>query len=483
MTQRVWPFGFGDAAVPPEPAVALLGGKGAGLAAMSRLGLPVPPGFTIATTVCDEYFAHNRTLPDGLDDEVADALLDLARATNKSFVYAGAPLLVSVRSGAPVSMPGMTDTILGVGLNAETLPALERRIGPAAHDVYGRLTDSFAEHDGLPQDVQSQLWLAIRAVLDSWQSRRAVSYRQMHGLTDSPGTAVTIQAMVFGNAGAGSATGVAFTRDPATGAPEPFGEYLPNAQGEAVVGGIATPRPLAELRAEMPAAHAELLQHFRTLERHFAAMQDVEFTIERGTLWLLQTRTGLIGVEAGARIAVDMVEEGLLDRRAALARVDLAALRRAPVHTVQAGAGTVVLAKGLPASLGAASGAVVFSTEEAQAAAARGAAVILVLPETRPRDVPGIHAAAGVVTSRGGATSHAAVVARGMGRPCVVGAADIVVGDRRFTARGRTVAGGDVITLDGATGEVFLGALPLVGTPPTPAVRTLLRWAAELGIA
>ena len=475
---RVWRFGMGEPVAPPEPAALILGGKGAGLLTMSRLGLPVPPGFVIATEVCDAYYTLHRSFPDGLKDEVAGALAALERATGHSFGDAANPLLVSVRSGAPASMPGMMDTILSVGLSKGAVAGLTARIGNLAGDSYLRLRETFVDMDlFLPQDADEQLWTAIQAVLDSWQSRRAVTYRDMHGLADKPGTAVTIQAMVFGNAGGDSATGVAFTRDPGTGAPAPFGEVLRNAQGEEVVGGTATPEPLDTLRASMPSIHVELSGHFRTLETHFAAMQEIEFTIERGKLWLLQTRTGVMSAEASARVAVDMVREGLIDRRRALERVDLAALRRPPVATVVAGA---PLVRGLPASPGAVSGKVVFSSAEAEAARE---ASILVLPETRPQDVPGIRAAAGVLTSRGGATSHAAVIARGIGKPCVVGAGAMVVdGDAgRLTVGAREVRRGALLTIDGGTGCVFEGVQALHVPAPSDAVQTLLGWAAEAG--
>ena len=476
MTSRVWRFGMGDSGTPPEPAARVVGGKGAGLLTMSRLGLPVPPGFVIATEVCDAYYALHQSFPDGLKDEVATALAALEATLGQSFGDPSNPLLVSVRSGAPASMPSMMDTILNLGLTRATLAGLTARIGEVAEDCYLRLHESFDEQDkALPQDPHEQLWVAIRSVLDSWQSRRAVTYRDMHGIADKPGTAVTIQAMVFGNAGSDSGTGVAFTRDPATGAPEPFGEVLRNAQGEDMVGGTVTPQPIAVLAAAMPALYRDLTGHFRTLEQHFASMQDIEFTIERGKLWLLQTRTGVTNAEAAARIAVDMVGEGLIDRARALARVDLAALRRPPMATVASG---TPLVKGLPASPGAVTGTVVFSSVEAEAAREP---CILVLPETRPQDIPGIRAAAGVLTSRGGATSHAAVVARGIGRPCVVGAGamhvDAVAG--RLTVGAREVPRGALLTIDGGTGCVFEGVLALHVPTPSAAVQTLLAWAAE----
>ena len=524
-------FGLGEAHGAPADAAAL-GSKGAGLATMSTLGLPVPPGFTIATSVCATYYAESRTLPEGLEADVQAGLEVLERGSGLRFGSPHDPLFVSVRSGAPSSMPGMMDTVLNVGLNDVTVVALGHRAGDErfAWDSYRRFVQAYADvvlgldtepfdaalaaarrqgtpdwraltatflrlaADGsgtpFPQDAHAQLWGAVRAVLDSWCSRRATNYRRLHNLPDVPGTAVTVQSMVFGNAGAESATGVGFTRDPAIGAPEPFGEFAANAQGDDVVSGTLTPQPLSRagrerlggastsLEEAMPAVYADLVAHFRTLERHFGAMQDVEFTIERGRLWLLQTRAGSTSPHASARIAVDMANEGLIDRRRALAAVDVTSVGRLMHPSVRADSGQPPLAKGLPASPGAAAGAVAFTAEDADMFASQGRAAILVLTETHPRDICGIHAAAGILTSRGGATSHAAIVARGMGRPCVVGAGEVRVDAAAgtFVARGREVRRGEIITIDGGTGEVFLGALPLERPELGPAFATLLGW-------
>ena len=525
MTQ--WVISFGGGVAPFEtPTREGLGGKGAGLVGMTALGLPVPPGFILTTDVCAAYYAEGRRLPDGLERDVAAALRALEATAGAGFGDAANPLLVSVRSGAPKSMPGMLDTVLNLGLNDETVAGLADRSGDAefAWDSYRRLlrmygevvlgldTDELepeadgaaaartiqqriAEESGapFPHDPHEQLWGAVRAVLDSWHNPRASLFRRLHDLPDVPGTAIVIQAMVFGNAAGNSATGVAFTRDPSTGAPEPFGEYLPNAQGDAVVSGLRTPLPLTRaaraagggdspsLEESMPAVFAELCTAFRVLERKERAMQDVEFTVERGRLWLLQTRTGVTSAAAALRIAADMEVEGLLTRAEALCSLDAASLGRMLHPAVVAGSGRDVLATGLPASPGAAFGPVVFSADEAEAAVAAGLRPVLVLTETHPRDIHGIHAAAAVLTSRGGATSHAAIVARGMGRPCVVGAGGVVVdaGAGSFTAAARTVRRGDVVTVDGASGEISMGELPLERPHPGGPFDTVLGWADE----
>ena len=528
MSQRIYPFGTPESAEAEIPPPEIVGGKGVGLAEMSVLGLPVPPGFTISAEVCAAYFAARRALPPGIEEEVESALAALEAAADKRFGDPHAPLLVSVRAGAATSMPGMLDTVLNVGLNDATAAALAAAGGDFAWPSYARLIRSYSEvvvgldpaqlapgGDGadesfdtvrdlatafergagepFPQDPRVQLWGAIRTVLNSWHSRRAVMFRRIHDLPDNPGTAVSVQAMVFGNAGPRSATGVALTRDPATGAPEPFGEYLPDAQGDDVVLGLRTPLPLTVAAADaggmagppletaMPDVYAQLRQAFRALERHTGAMQDVEFTVERGRLWLLQTRAGVTSAAAALRIAVDMEAEKLLSRSQALGRIDAASLGRMLHPAVREGAPRQVLAKGLPASPGAASGIVALSADEAEAEAARGRAVVLVLAETNPRDVHGIYAAVAVLTSRGGATSHAAIVARSMGRPCVVGAGDIVVNaeDGSFAAAGRIIRRGETVTVDGGTGEVSLGALPLEQPELGGAFATVLGWADE----
>ena len=523
-----WVISFGGGVAPFEaPTRALLGGKGAGLVEMTALGLPVPPGFILTTDVCAAYYADARRLPDGIERDVAAALRALEASTGAGFGNTANPLLVSVRSGAPESMPGMLDTVLNLGLNDDTVAGLAERSSDAefAWDSYRRLLRMYGEvvlgfdaealevdENGgeaaartileriavesgapFPQDPHEQLWAAVRAVLDSWHNPRASLYRRLRDLSDMAGTAITVQAMVFGNASGESATGVAFTRDPATGAPEPFGEYLPNAQGDEVVSGLRTPLPLTRtargagsdlgpsLEEAMPAVFAELCDAFRVLERTARGMQDVEFTIERGRLWLLQTRSGTPSAAAALRIAADMEVEGLLTRGEALCGLDAAALGRMLHPAVAAGTGRDVLAVGLPASPGAAFGPVVFSADEATAAAAAGLPAVLVLTETHPRDIHGIHAAGAVLTSRGGATSHAAIVARGMGRPCVVGAGGVVVDAAAgtFTAAGRTVRRGEVVTVDGASGEISLGELPLERPQPGDPFDTVLRWADE----
>ena len=537
----VRPFGAepGGAARADVPSVADLGGKGASLAEMAALGLPVPPGFTLPTALCSAYLGAGRKLPPDLDAEFDGALAELERTAGLRFGDAADPLLVAVRSGAPASMPGMMDTVLNVGLNDRTVEGLAQRSGDSrfAWDTYRRFIQMYADvvlgldvdrferlyearrrdhgerpwsdaelrgvttafldlaatESGapFPQDPRAQLWGAIRAVLESWNSRRAVTYRRLRDIPDTPGTAVTIQAMVFGNAGDGSATGVGFTRDPATGAPAPFGEYLPNAQGDDVVSGTRTPRPLTQLgriaiggaepslEEAMPAVYGRLVAAFRVLEQRFGTMQDVEFTVERGRLWLLQTRSGMTSTTAALRIAADMAAEGLTTPEAALRRLDPASLGRLLHPSVPVDVKREVLARGLPASPGAATGAVVFTVEDAQAYAARREPAVLVLTDTSPRDIHGIHAAAAVLTSRGGATSHAAIVARSMGRPCVVGAGDVRVdaGEGRFTAAGRSVKRGDIVTVDGTSGEVSLGALPLERAALGGAFDTVLGWA------
>ncbi|MDA1131762.1 MAG: pyruvate, phosphate dikinase [Proteobacteria bacterium] len=502
------------------PPAMLVGAKGLGLIEMTALGLPVPPGFILTTDVCREYFGNNRRLPSGLEAEVVREMQWLESETGKVFGGTGTPLLVSVRSGAPSSMPGMLDTVLNLGMNEQTA----RRLAAAgtgeslAWDSYCRFirmygevvlgldavdapTDAVAGPEAaaalievvnrdsetpFPTDPWGQLWGAVLAVLDSWRSRRATTYRRLHDIPDAEGTAVTVQAMVFGNAGAESATGVAFSRDPSTGDPAPFGEYIRDAQGDDVVSGIRTPAPLRggpeSLEQVMPESYAELCAAFRLLERHTGAMQDVEFTIERGKLWLLQTRTGVTSTEAGLRIAVDMQAEGLLSREQALLRLNPASLGRVLHPSVRADLPRTILTRGLPASPGAASGLVALSSDEAEALAADGKPAVLVLSETHPRDVHGVHAAAAVLTARGGATSHAALVARGAGRPCVVGAGDIVVdvAGGSFRVGNVLVKRGDVVTIDGSSGEVSAGALELEQPQLSRSFATVLEWADDI---
>lgn len=499
------------------PPAALVGAKGLGLIEMTALGLPVPPGFILTTDVCREYFGGDRTLPSGLEAEVVREMQWLETETGKVFGGARSPLLVSVRSGAPSSMPGMLDTVLNLGMNEQTARGLAATAAgdSAAWDSYCRFIRMYGEvvlgldavmapSDAMagpeaaaalieavnresempfPTDPWGQLWGAVLAVLESWQSRRAMTYRRLHDIPDAEGTAVTVQAMVFGNAGAQSATGVAFTRDPSTGEPVPFGEYIRDAQGDDVVSGLRTPAPLRgdgeSLEKTMPESYRELCAAFRMLERHTGAMQDVEFTIENGKLWLLQTRTGVTSTEAGLRIAVDMEAEGLLSREQALLRLNPASLGRVLHPSVRADLPRTILTRGLPASPGAASGLVALSSDEAEALMADGKPAVLVLSETHPRDVHGVHAAAAVMTARGGATSHAALVARGAGRPCVVGAGDVIVDLAAgcFHVGGVRVARGDVVTIDGSSGEVSAGALELEQPQLSRSFATVLDWA------
>jgi len=515
---------------------ALLGGKGANLAEMTRIGLPVPPGFTLTTEVCTYYHTHGRSYPKGLRDEVASALQRLERLTGKSFGHPRNPLLVSVRSGARESMPGMMDTILNLGLNDQTVEALAERTGNPrfAWDSYRRFiqmygdivmgikaerpdacepfeeilsdlkqsvgvkgdTDLSAEHlktlvrrykelirqrkgEDFPQDPHLQLWGAIGAVFESWNNDRAIVYRRKYGIPHDWGTAVNVQTMVFGNLGETSGTGVAFTRNPATGKKEFYGEYLLNAQGEDVVAGIRTPQPIAELERIMPKAFRELERIRRILERHFKEMQDFEFTIEEGKVYMLQTRTGKRTGLAAVRIAVEMVDEKLIDWKEAIRRIPADSLAHllAPVFDPQARrdaerAGRL-LCRGLPAGPGAASGRVVFNAEEAVAWAQRDERPLLVRVETTPEDLRGMIAAEGILTARGGVSSHAALVARQMGKVCVSGAQDLHVDYRTRTihVNGQTIREGDFISIDGSSGDVFQGE---VKTAPSEIVQVLV---------
>jgi pyruvate, orthophosphate dikinase len=500
----------------------LLGGKGANLAEMTNLGLPVPPGFTITTDACKHYLAHGAE-PEGLADQVSQHLMALEQRMGRSLGDPDDPLLVSVRSGAKFSMPGMMETVLDIGLNDESVDGLARQSDDPrfAYDSYRRLvqmfgstvlglpSEAFAEvldevkagrgvsldtdldEDDLrklvlrfqelieketghpfPQTPRDQLDLAVRAVFDSWNTERATLYRRQERIPEDLGTAVNVQAMVFGNRGATSGSGVCFTRDPATGRPGVYGDYLENAQGEDVVAGIRNAVPLSDLEGIDPTSYRQLLDIMATLERHYRDMCDIEFTIDRGTLWMLQTRVGKRTPEAAFRMAAEMVTEGLIDINEALRRVTGAQLALLMFPRFDADAERDLLARGVNASPGAAVGKVVFDSSTATEWAARGEDVVLVRKETAPDDLPGMVAARGILTSRGGRTSHAAVVARGMGRPCVCGAEalDVDVEARTATTRdGRTVAEGDVVSLDGGSGEVFLGAVPVVDS-------TLVRW-------
>jgi pyruvate,orthophosphate dikinase len=529
MAERyVYFFGAGQAEGGKEMK-ALLGGKGANLAEMTRIGVPVPPGFTITTDACRHFLRH-RDLPDGLQDEVAQHLRRLEEATGKTFGGGDAPLLVSVRSGAAVSMPGMMDTILNLGLNDRTVEALARMADDDrfAWDSYRRfvqmysnvvlgvrtekfeelleerkhcrgvredtdldaddlrtLTGEFKElvarstGSAFPEDPEAQLWGAINAVFHSWNTARAVAYRRVNGIPDDMGTAVNVCSMVFGNMGGTSGTGVAFTRDPSTGERTFFGEFLVNAQGEDVVAGIRDPLPIAAMRERLPGAYTELVEVQARLEHHYRDMQDLEFTVERGRLYLLQTRTGKRSAAAAVRIAVEMVDEGLITPEEAVLRVDPAQVDQLLHPRIDPEASVRVLATGLPASPGAASGMVVFNPDEAAARGAAGEPVILVRRETSPEDFHGMVAAQAILTCRGGMTSHAAVVARGMGKCCVAGAGGIEVDEayRRLTAGDVTVKENEWITLDGSTGRVILGQVPTVDPEMSEHFLRLMEWA------
>jgi pyruvate,orthophosphate dikinase len=519
MTQVVYFFGQG-AADGSKDMKAVLGSKGANLAEMTHLGVPVPPGFTIACSVCVDYLRSGR-YPDALREAVRKYLTRVEEATGRRFGDPNSPLLLSVRSGAAVSMPGMMETILNLGLNPVTVEGLARQSGNArfAYDSYRRFiqmhgavvlgvpstqfeqllaakrlvahaaTDAELDVDALrnlveeyralvrnvtgdpfPADPEAQLWGAIEAVWNSWTLKKAVDYRRVHGIADTLGTAVTVMAMVFGNMGEDSGTGVAFTRDPSTGERRFYGEFLVNAQGEDVVAGIRTPLEIAEMATRLPDAYRELVGMQERLERHYRDMQDLEFTVERGTLYLLQTRTGKRSAAAAVRIAHAMVEEGLITPNEALHRVDPKQLDQLLHPVIDPAVRSTPLAVGLPASPGAASGVAVFDPDVAEQRAAKGEGVILVRDETTPDDFHGIVAARAVLTARGGMTSHAAVVARGMGKCAVVGCKDIVVDadKRQFAVDGKIVDEGQWITLDGASGRVFEGQLPTV---PSEVVR------------
>jgi pyruvate,orthophosphate dikinase len=511
----------------------LLGGKGVGLAEMTGLGVPVPAGFTVTTDACRAYMANGKQLPEGLEEEVEEHLAALEERTGKRFGDPEDPLLVSVRSGAAVSMPGMMDTILNLGLNDEAVEGLSRQTeNPRfARDSYRRLIQMYGEvvdgidahrfeqaltdlkrargatqdvdltaddlaelieafkriyRDGtgadFPQDAREQLGRAVRAVFDSWETPRAQVYRHAHGIPDDLGTAVNVVQMVFGNKGDDSGTGVAFTRDPATGESGLYGEFLPNAQGEDVVAGIRTPQPIERMQKVMPDAFEQLLDTMRRLEEHYRDVQDIEFTVEDQRLYLLQTRSAKRTAAAAVRAAVAMVEEALISREEAVARVDPASLDQLLHPMLDPKADFEVVAKGLNASPGAASGKVVFDADTAEERGKAGESVILVRWETTPDDIHGLIQAAGILTAHGGMTSHAAVVARGMGKPCVAGVEELTVDVRAKTARltGHDLSEGDVITIDGGTGRVMLGEVPLVPPQINEDFETILDWADDL---
>lgn len=535
-------YGFGEGVADGDASMKnLLGGKGANLAEMSALGLPVPPGFTIITDVCVGYYADEKQLPASLEQEVAAALALVEQRVGKRFGDAKDPLLVSVRSGARASMPGMMDTVLNLGLNDTTVEGLAAGSGNArfAFDSYRRFIQMYSDvvlgldhylfeeileeikrdRDAIldteldaealkevvlrykevveqelgrpfPQEPTAQLWGAIRAVFDSWMNPRAITYRDLNNIPAQWGTAVNVQAMVFGNRGEDCATGVAFTRNPSTGEKRYYGEYLVNAQGEDVVAGIRTPQPLTiagkDIGGDLPAMEevlpdvfAQLVQVFEILERHYRDMQDIEFTVEKGKLWMLQTRSGKRTAAASIRIAVEMAHEGLISREEAIGRVDPLALDQLLHPTLDPNAARVIITKGLPASPGAASGMVVFTAEKAEEKAKHGEKVLLVRLETSPEDIHGMHVAQGILTARGGMTSHAAVVARGMGKPCVCGASDLSVhlAEGYVMAGGHRIAEGDILTINGSTGEVMKGEVPTIQPRLSGDFATLMGWA------
>jgi len=538
-----WVFTFGDGKAEGKAGLRdLLGGKGANLAEMANLGLPVPPGFTIPTAVCTYFYAHGKTYPGALKAQVEKALDHVGKLTGKSFGDSKNPLLVSVRSGGRASMPGMMDTVLNLGLNDKTVEALAELSGDRrfAYDSYrrfitmysdvvlgfehshfedildtfkdsqgysldtdlnggdwvelvGRYKDAVARETGaeFPQDPHDQLWGAIGAVFSSWMNARAVTYRRLHDIPESWGTAVNVQAMVFGNMGETSATGVAFTRNPSTGESRLYGEFLINAQGEDVVAGIRTPQDITEFAREesgsdkasmetaMPEAFKELTRIYTLLEKHYRDMQDMEFTVEQGKLWMLQTRSGKRTAKAALRIAVELANEGLISKKDAVMRIDPASLDQLLHPTIDLAAKRDVIATGLPASPGAASGEIVFSSDEAAKLQADGHKVILVRIETSPEDIHGMHAAEGILTTRGGMTSHAAVVARGMGKPCVSGCGTIRVDYGRGTMSigSRSFKTGDVITIDGSLGQVLAGRMAMIEPKLSGEFGTLMGWA------
>jgi pyruvate,orthophosphate dikinase len=543
VTADKWVFTFGDGKAEGKAQMRdLLGGKGANLAEMANLGLPVPPGFTIPTSVCTYFYAHDKTYPKELKAQVEKALDHVGKLTGKAFSDSKNPLLVSVRSGGRASMPGMMDTVLNLGLNDKTVEALaemsgDRRfaydsyrrfitmysdvvLGFEHHhfedildtfkdgqgytldtdltgedwvDVVGRYKDAVARETGtdFPQDPHDQLWGAIGAVFSSWMNARAVTYRKLHDIPESWGTAVNVQAMVFGNMGETSATGVAFTRNPSTGESRLYGEFLINAQGEDVVAGIRTPQDITEyartesgsdkasMETAMPEAFKELTRIYTLLEKHYRDMQDMEFTVEQGKLWMLQTRGGKRTAKAALRIAVELANEGLISKKDAVSRIDPASLDQLLHPTIDPAAKRDVIATGLPASPGAAAGEIVFSSDEAAKLQADGRKVILVRIETSPEDIHGMHAAEGILTTRGGMTSHAAVVARGMGKPCVSGCGSIRVDYGRGTMSigSRTLKAGDVITIDGSLGQVLAGRMPMIEPELSGEFGTLMGWA------
>ncbi len=544
MTKWVYTFGDGTA----EGSASdrnLLGGKGANLAEMSAQGLPVPPGFTISTELCTAYYENDRQYPDDLTSQVNKAVSYIESKIGAQFGSVDNPLLVSVRSGARASMPGMMDTVLNLGLNDQTVEALANNSNNPrfAYDSYRRFIQMYSDvvlgvdhynfeeilelkkedknidldtdldADDLkdlvkqykekveeqlgkpfPQDVQEQLWGAISAVFSSWMNERAITYRKMYDIPESWGTAVNVQAMVFGNMGNDCATGVAFTRDPSTGEKTFFGEYLINAQGEDVVAGIRTPQQvtiegkerqgseLPAMEESMPQVYQELVETYKKLEAHYRDMQDIEFTVQNNKLWMLQTRNGKRTAPAAIKIAVDMVGEGLISKEEAITRIEPDSLDQLLHPTLDPNAEKQVITRGLPASPGAATGMVVFSADDAESYATKGDKVMLVRLETSPEDIHGMHAAQGILTARGGMTSHAAVVARGMGRACVSGAGNISISqeNKTLTVGNVTIKEGEYITINGSTGEVMLGAVPMIEPNLSGDFETVMQWADEI---
>ncbi len=543
LSKTRWVYSFGGGGADGDASMKnLLGGKGANLAEMSSLGLPVPPGFTITTEACVHYYAQERTYPAELQAQVETSLATVEGVTGKKFGDPANPLLVSVRSGARASMPGMMDTVLNLGLNDATVDGLAKLAGDRrfAFDSYRRFIQMYSavvldldhhmfeeildEHkerldvtvdtalsaedweavvtdykaaverergEPFPQDPQAQLWGAIGAVFASWMNERAKFYRRMHDIPESWGTAVNVQSMVFGNMGDSSATGVAFTRNPSTGEAKLYGEFLINAQGEDVVAGIRTPQALTRAAREemgekapsMEEALPDVFVQFKAvvekLEKHYRDMQDIEFTVEKGRLYMLQTRNGKRTAKAALKVAVDLASEGLITKEEAILRVEPGSLDQLLHPTIDPSSPRDVITSGLPASPGAATGKVVFDSDEAERLGSAGEAVILVREETSPEDIHGMHAARGIVTARGGMTSHAAVVARGMGRPCVSGAGEIQIDEKAgvFRARNRTFKAGDIITIDGSKGEVLAGTVTMIEPELTGDFATLMAWA------
>lgn len=530
-TVNKWIYTFGNGKAEGKAEMKnLLGGKGANLAEMSAIGLPVPPGFTISTEVCTFYYQSAQSYPPDLKEQAARALAEIETLLGCGFGDAENPLLVSVRSGARASMPGMMDTILNLGLNEQTVEGLAKRSGDArfAYDSWRRFIQMYASvvldlehHDfediiddakrargvktdteltaedwktiigqyqklvlqktgkPFPSDPQEQLWGAIGAVFGSWMNQRAITYRRLHDIPASWGTAVNVQAMVFGNMGEDCATGVAFTRNPSTGENAFYGEYLINAQGEDVVAGIRTPLTISQMSTAMPAIYQQLLDVRSALEKHYHDMQDIEFTVQQSKLYMLQTRNGKRTAQAALKVACDMVREGLIGKEEAIRRISPSSLEQLLHPTLDPKAEKKVIAKGLPASPGAVSGKIVFTAEDAEAQGQKGEKVILCRIETSPEDISGMHAAVGILTTRGGMTSHAAVVARGMGRACVAGAGEIRIDMKAgtLTSRGSILKAGDIITLDGATGEVMLGVVAVIQTALSGDFAELMGWA------